>query len=95
MTEDGKAKLEHFRTAKEDHTERIRKEDFAEMLLDNFPIARIDGFRYFQGVHIGAEIYMIRMLPNHWESGNIEIDPKTDWITKGTKLVLSKCPKTC
>lgn len=87
-------RLERFKTSP-DTIIRIPGEDFGEMLLDNFHIEVGGVARYFQGVPIGQNIYMVKLLPVSWTaepSGTLQLDAKTDWITKGKSLVISKAP---
>ncbi len=76
---------------------RVLSDDWQQMLLNNENVI-IDGkIRYFQGVSIGNDVFRIKLLPIGWdgEFGTIQLDPKTDWISDGTKLVMSKKNKTC
>lgn len=76
---------------------RIPQEDWAQMLLDNENRIIGGNIRYFQGVKIGSGVVRIKLLPPEWDGkafGTIELDPKTEWITKGTGLTLKK-NKTC
>ena len=79
-----------------DQTVRIPSKEWESILLENF--SRVVGgrVRYFQGVPIGAGVYKVKLLPDFWdkEFGTIQLDPKTEWITQGTGLVLKK-NKTC
>lgn len=88
MTQNGITKLSEFVSSPEEHIVRIKACDFKEMLLDNFSQQVNGSTRYFQGVHIGEGVYMVKLLPKGWESGTIKIDEDTDWISQGTKLVL-------
>lgn len=71
---------------------RVDGKDFKEMLLDNYSVIIDGNVRYFQGVSIGECVYRIKLLPIGWlpEFGTIRLDPGTEWITKGTGLVLKK-----
>jgi hypothetical protein len=66
------------------------------MLLNNESVIVGGHVRYFQGVSIGSDVFRVKLLPINWdkEFGTIQLDPKTDWIQEGTKLVLKK-NKTC
>lgn len=69
---------------------RITQEDFKEMLLDNYTTIVEGVSRHFQGIHIGEGVFMVKLLPKGWDSlfGTIRLDERTNWITKGTGLVL-------
>jgi hypothetical protein len=79
-----------------DSSQRIPSCDWKLMLLHNESLIVGGNVRYFQGVHIGSDVFRVKLLPINWdkEFGTIQLDPKTDWITEGTKLVLKKT-KTC
>jgi hypothetical protein len=75
---------------------RIPANDWDDILLANENRIVCGAIRYFQALRIGLGVYKMKFLPVGWESefGTIELDPKTDWITNGTRLVLKK-NKTC
>lgn len=76
---------------------RINQDDWAQMLLDNENRVVGGNIRYFQGIKIGSGVVRVRFLPAEWDGrafGTIELDPRTEWIAKGTGLTLKK-NKTC
>lgn len=76
---------------------RVPLNDWQEILLTNTGIQINSKKRYLQGVHIGSNVFRLKLLPLEWsdEYGVIEINPGTAWITKGTGLVLKKNKCEC
>lgn len=95
MRQESIDKLKHFVIAPET-SQRFPSCDWKLMLLNNESVIVGGHVRYFQGVSIGSDVFRVKLLPIHWdkEFGTIQLDPKTDWIQEGTKLVLKK-NKTC
>lgn len=95
MRQESFDKLKQFSVDPET-SQRIPSCDWRWMLENNESIIVSGNVRYFQGVSIGSDVFRIKLLPINWdkEFGTIQLDPKTDWIKEGTKLVLKK-NKTC
>lgn len=75
---------------------RIPSTDWDDILLANESRIVSGNIRYFQAIKIGLGVYKMKLLPVGWDAefGTIELDPKTEWISQGTRLTLKK-NRTC
>lgn len=91
MTAHAQELLKSF-VSNQTQTIRICSKDAKEMLLANQTLIVGGTVRYFQIVHVGIEVYAVKLLPIGWdkEFGTICLDPKTPWMVMEKTLNLKK-----